>query len=705
MKKATCSICAAIVMAMMSVFTVSADVTVWVRAAQAPHVYAWDNSDNPLNGAWSSTVPLATNDDDAGDGPKWWLCNLRNVSEANLVIHNGVRADGGNSGNQSRDIQGVTGTRYYDYDGGAQLTDVTDNAAYTLPTGVVVNDQNFPSPVFRAALRQHTHGSWGYDCDLNKYAQDDLLTDTELRKIEKMQIHGQVNGQDAGEIITDLTGIKLFKYTKMFSCYSMYNVTAIDLSGHTAVEIVSFSGMYSSLDVSGCTAIKKLECSNEYLTSLNVAGCTSLQCLKCAGTKLTALDVSQCPSLIELDCSRITTLTSLDVSNNHSLYYLDCNSCKLETLKLPTVSTLRYLACGDQDLRIADIENLDIQDKMTRLHMSYTKLGTLVVPEMPQLLMLYVSKAELTELDLKGCPNLKSLSCGNNALTELDLSVVPDLEGLSCNNNKLRELDLSHNTELRAFSCNNNELVALDLTGLTKLDDQNGSYQHTRTYPEGYITSMSDTDWHAVYVSGVGSNSMYYPNQQRAVGAEWGRIDYTDGTPSKKFFYFRLKDDEVMGREISLGERLAQGGNRTFYYDNLNDWLDGGKLLTGGARPNKVAGYDDINSGSIVGTILVLTPNELTATHAKGTVTYTYDVNKKSDAATDLQSPFKLNWEADFSDGVVTGIIDVASPNGQPKQIKFYNLAGQSSDEPFEGVNIVVAIDADGNQTTTKVVR
>ena len=66
----------------------------------------------------------------------------------------------------------------------------------------------------------------------------------------------------------------------------------------------------TSLNVSGCTSLKKLDCSYHRLTSLNVAGCIALTSLNCESNQLTSLDVSSCTNLKYLYCqwNKITSV-------------------------------------------------------------------------------------------------------------------------------------------------------------------------------------------------------------------------------------------------------------------------------------------------------------------------------------------------------------------------------------------------------------
>ena len=98
----------------------------------------------------------------------------------------------------------------------------------------------------------------------------------------------------------------------------------------------------TSLDVSDCTGLIGLSCSNTQLSTLNVSGCISLHSLSCNNNLLTSLDVSECKNLWELSCHD-NKLTSLDVSNLRGLTTLYCENNELTSLN-PTTS-LRRLDC------------------------------------------------------------------------------------------------------------------------------------------------------------------------------------------------------------------------------------------------------------------------------------------------------------------------------------------------------------------------
>ena len=120
--------------------------------------------------------------------------------------------------------------------------------------------------------------------------------------------------------------------------FDRLNVTDIYIARGNA-NYPTFNYFFTSLDVSGCTALTKLYCNSlddgyrfdgvEYASMrylfnhLNVSGCTALTDLICHGD-VTELDISDCTSLTSLDCSS-NQLTNLDVSKNTALTYFDCS--------------------------------------------------------------------------------------------------------------------------------------------------------------------------------------------------------------------------------------------------------------------------------------------------------------------------------------------------------------------------------------------
>ncbi|MCL2143304.1 MAG: hypothetical protein FWH44_03490, partial [Methanomassiliicoccaceae archaeon] len=174
--------------------------------------------------------------------------------------------------------------------------------------------------------------------------------------------------------------------------------------------IINSKSLTGTLDISGLTALKTLNCANNNLTALDVSGCTVLETLVCTSNKLTELDVSELTALTSLGCHD-NSLTALDVSSNTVLKTLTCSSNKLTALDVSNNTLLALLECS--------INNL-------------------------------------TELDVSNNTLLETLSCFDNKLTVLDVSYNTELNELGCDGNELTSLDVSGLNEITYLNVRNN---------------------------------------------------------------------------------------------------------------------------------------------------------------------------------------------------------------------------------------------------------
>ena len=178
-----------------------------------------------------------------------------------------------------------------------------------------------------------------------------------------------------------------------------------------------------ALDVSGCTALQKLDCRYNFITELDVQGLTALQELYCNSNTLTVLDVHGLTKLQKLDCN-VNRLTALNVSGCTALKELYCNFNGLITLDVQGCTVLQKFNC---------------------------------------------SKNQLSTLNVQGLTELQELNCGGNQLSTLDVSGLTELQELICNDNKILELNVQGLTKLQQLYCSNNQLTALNVQSCTAL--------------------------------------------------------------------------------------------------------------------------------------------------------------------------------------------------------------------------------------------
>ena len=277
----------------------------------------------------------------------------------------------------------------------------------TAPTGIAINEVNFPDDNFRAWLLNSEN--------ILGRGEDALLTDDEIADITYIDV--------SRKEIADLKGIEFFTALDYLSC-SDNQLTALDVSKNTALAYLSCGdNQLTALDVSKNTALGNLHCKNNQLTSLDVSKNTKLKLLSCDNNQLTSLDVSKNTDLKNLYCSD-NQLTSLDVSNNTALEYLLCKNNQLTSLDLSKNTELMYLDCHQN---------------------------------------------QLTSLDVSMLPNLKYLNCNSNQLSTLDVSKNSALEQLFCYQNQLTALDVSaNNTALYYIVIYNNNINETEMGKLVE---------------------------------------------------------------------------------------------------------------------------------------------------------------------------------------------------------------------------------------------
>ena len=250
---------------------------------------------------------------------------------------------------------------------------------------VTIDPTNFPDANFRTYVST-------FDTD-----NDDCLTPTELAAVKSMRL--------IGKSIGDLKGIEHFTALTKLLCQKN-QLTSLDLSKNTALEELDCGdNQLTSLDVSANTALKQLYCMNNPLTALDVSANTALTDLNCINTQRASLDVSANTALTSLLCGD-NQLTSLDVSKNTALTSLRCAKNQLASLDVSKNTAL---------------EDLDFRWN------------------------------QLTSLDVSKNAALKDLDCRWNQLTSLDLSANPELSFSHCspNNNTYRlTLDASRILDL-----------------------------------------------------------------------------------------------------------------------------------------------------------------------------------------------------------------------------------------------------------------
>ena len=221
-------------------------------------------------------------------------------------------------------------------------------------------------------------------------------------------------------------------------------LTALDVSGCTALQKLDCQyNKITELDVQGLTELQELYCNSNKITALNVQGLTELQKLDCNTNRLTALNVLGCTALKELICYSNGELSTLDVQGCTALQKLDCPGNQLATLNVRGLTALKELICNDN---------------------------------------------KIPELNVQGLTKLQQLKCGGNQLKTLNVQSCTALKILLCYKNKLNA---------DAFTKLFNDLPAREVSDKAKAllySDQTASEENCKDFsqPESLKKAFED---------------------------------------------------------------------------------------------------------------------------------------------------------------------------------------------------------------------
>ena len=390
------------------------------------------------------------------------------------------------------------------------------------PTGIAINETNFPDEVFRNYLLRQSYG------------QDGVLTEEEIAGVKSISVTSTMYSTQR---VNTLQGIEFF--TALTKLYCTNNqITSLDISKNTKLTYIDCAqNQLTSLDVSNNTELTYLKCSSNKITSLGIAKNTKLTNLLCDFNQLTSLDVSQNTALTELSCStnkltslnvskktalqslqcQLNQLTSLNVSGCTKLTALYCFSNQLTSLNVSGLTALSILSCYSNQIKGAAMDVLveslpsvsygtmyvynsyeNELNEMTTTQVAAAKakgwrpcydnasdytgdtptVEGIVINEtnFPDanfrnylLSQSYGSDGILSDAEIAG---ITSLKVGGKSIKKLQgIEYFTALIELDCCKSQIDTLDLSHNLALTSLRCYSNKLTSLDLSKNTVLEE------------------------------------------------------------------------------------------------------------------------------------------------------------------------------------------------------------------------------------------
>lgn len=177
-------------------------------------------------------------------------------------------------------------------------------------------------------------------------------------------------------------------------------------------------GIADLTGIEAFTSLKSIKMQFNWLTSVDVSSCVALTKLDFFGNELESLNVSGCLALDTLDCSYNDHLTNLDVSNNSALKVLYCNDNLLTSLNLGNKPALEVLDSGTNQLTALDVSQCPVLYSLSAINNNLTSLDLSLNPN---LILLYVNNNDLTYLNVAN---------GNNPM--IDMFYAADNPNLSC---------------------------------------------------------------------------------------------------------------------------------------------------------------------------------------------------------------------------------------------------------------------------------
>ena len=325
-----------------------------------------------------------------------------------------------------------------------------------------------------------------------------VVNGTNLNALKNLQYTGQNSN-------LTLNGFPMLENVTLSLTQPGVTLNVTGLSTHTNIYFLGGATTSLTVNGSGTTNIKSINCSNSQLTSLNLNGLNNLSSLNCSNNKLISLNLTGLTNLTSLDFSR-NKIMNIDLSSVPNLKHLDCNNSLLASLDLTGLSHLEYLDCsnnassgiiGNQittlntagltNLKYLDCSNyqfdgiigalgnvitsLDVNNliNLEQLKCSKNRLSSLAINGLTNLTTLDCSYNLLASLDLIGLTNITNLNYAHNQLSNLNMIGLINIAELDCSYNTISTLNLSGMTSLTSLNCNHNVLASLDLSGLHQL--------------------------------------------------------------------------------------------------------------------------------------------------------------------------------------------------------------------------------------------
>lgn len=187
------------------------------------------------------------------------------------------------------------------------------------------------------------------------------LTRMDMRPFEKLKFFTASDNENLATVLFP-DGSEALEQITMSNCdishfypIELPNLTSL-LLGNNALADLEIDSHYPNLSALNIS-------DNEYIMEINVSQCSKLTELNCSNNMISELNTSHCPELISLYCSD-NRLTELNLSNNAKLTRVSCAKNQLTELNVSMLPLLMDLTCNGNQLSRIDVSKNEFLKNM-----------------------------------------------------------------------------------------------------------------------------------------------------------------------------------------------------------------------------------------------------------------------------------------------------------------------------------------------------
>jgi Leucine-rich repeat (LRR) protein len=162
-------------------------------------------------------------------------------------------------------------------------------------------------------------------------------------------------------------------------------------------------------------------------TDLRAGVCPALEYLDCSRNRLTTLDLSGCTALKTLNCGWNEELSKLDLEGCGKIEWLDFSASRIVEFDFGAFPLLKHAVCEYSGLYRIDVSRNPLLEYLACAGQSWRLMWPDGDPGLPAGF----------EFDITGTPLLEYLDCTGNELTALNISGRKHLRHLNVRNNRL----------------------------------------------------------------------------------------------------------------------------------------------------------------------------------------------------------------------------------------------------------------------------